>query len=262
MSLFDLHGKVALVTGATKGIGLGIAQHLVAHGARVIVSSRDQAACEALANELNAGRGGEMVARGIACDIDNLGDIDRLAAGAAEAFGRLDVLVANASRPVVPTALTSAEEFDKMLSTNIHHNYRLCQAVRPAIAAARGGSIILIGSIAGHEAAPAILPYAVSKAGLAHLARCLADEMVSQNIRVNCISPGLIRSFSTETQVLSNQAFADALIAQIPLKRIGEPEDVAGAVVFLASRAGSYVTGATILVDGGRNSLSAPQPAY
>ena len=261
MSLFDLGGKVAVVTGATKGIGLGIARELVRHGASVVVSSRDQALCDQVAQAFNTefGRGG-VVARGAACDIDSLDDIERFAATAREAFGGVDILVCNAAAlPFIgPSADTPPEAFERVLSTNIHHNFRLCQALRGSMAVRGGGSIVLIGSQAGHAPSPSVLAYGVAKAGVAHMALSLADEMAAENIRVNCVAPGLIRSFSS--QPLWRDAATLRSVAQaIPLGRIGEPEDIAGAVIFLVSAAGAFVTGETILVDGGRNRLSPPR---
>jgi NAD(P)-dependent dehydrogenase (short-subunit alcohol dehydrogenase family) len=261
MSLFDLTGKVAVVTGATKGIGRGIVQQLAAHGARVIVSSRDQAASDAVAAELNAEFGaGEIIAEGLACDIDNLADIERLAVATREAFGGVDILVCNAAALafVGPAKTTPPAVFERLLNTNIHHNFRLCEAFRGDIASRGGGSIVLIGSNAGHSANANLLAYGVAKAGVAHMARSLADEMADENIRVNCVAPGLIRSFASQPLWRDEKMLA-ASEAGIPLKRIGEPDDVAGAVIFLVSRAGSYVTGETILVDGGRASLPARQ---
>ena len=259
MSLFDLTGRVAVVTGATKGIGLGVAQQLVGHGAKVVISSRNQALCDEVAADLNAGAGG-VVAKGVACDIDKLEDIERLAQASREAFGGVDILVCNAAALafIGPAGSTPPAVFERLLATNIHHNFRLCEALRGDIAK-RGGSIILIGSMAGHTASANLLGYAVAKAGVAHLARCLADEMAAEGIRVNCVAPGLIRSFSSQP-LWRNEQMLKASERGIPLQRIGEPEDVAGAVIFLASRAGSYVTGETILVDGGRTMLSPPQP--
>jgi NAD(P)-dependent dehydrogenase (short-subunit alcohol dehydrogenase family) len=260
MSLFDLTGKVAVVTGSTKGIGLGIAQQLAAHGAQVVVSSRNQAACEAVADQLNLQYGaGTTVARGIACDLDKLEDIDRLAQASRAAFGGVDILVCNAAALAfvgTPSA-TPPAVFERLLSTNIHHNFRLCEALRGDIAKRGGGSIILIGSLAGSAPQVNVLAYGVAKAGVAHMARCLADEMAAQKIRVNCVAPGLIRS-SASGPVWRNEQLLQASEQAIPLQRIGEPEDIAGAVIFLASRAGCYVTGETILVDGGRAMLSPP----
>jgi len=152
---------------------------------------------------------------------------------------------------------TPPEMFNQLLTTNIHHNFRLCQAVRSDIAKRGGGAIILIGSVAGHNASPATLAYGVSKAGVAHMARSLADEMAGEHIRVNCVAPGLIRSF-TSGKVWRDADRLKAAEAGIPLGRIGEPDDIAGAVIFLASNAGSYVTGTTIHVDGGRTFLAPP----
>jgi NAD(P)-dependent dehydrogenase (short-subunit alcohol dehydrogenase family) len=262
-SLFDLTGEVAVVTGATKGIGRGVVQQLAAHGARVVVSSRNQAEAEAVAAELNAEFGaGEIIAKGAACDLDKLNDIEQFAMFSREAFGRIDILVCNAAALafIGPASSTPPDVFERLLNTNIHHNFRLCEALRGDIASRGGGAIVLIGSLAGHSASPNLLAYGVAKAGVAHMARCLADEMAGENIRVNCVAPGLIRSFSSRP-LWRNEQMLKASEAGIPLRRIGEPDDVAGAVVFLASRAGSYVTGETILVDGGRTRLSPPRIA-
>jgi NAD(P)-dependent dehydrogenase (short-subunit alcohol dehydrogenase family) len=260
MSLFDLTGKVAVVTGATKGIGLGIVQQMALQGAKLVVSSRNQAECDALAASLNQQYGhGATVAAGVACDIDKLEDIDHLASRAAEAFGGVDILVCNAAvLPFIgPSSETPTDLFDRILTSNTHHNFRLCQALRGAIAKRGGGSIILIGSLAGHTASPAIMAYAIAKAGVAHMAKCLADEFAAERIRVNCVSPGFIHSFSSQP-IVDNPEAMKMIEAGIPLGRIGEPEDIAGAVIFLASNAGAYVTGESILVDGGRVNLSPP----
>jgi len=262
-SLFDLSGKVAVVTGATRGIGRGVVERLAEHGAKVVVSSRDRARCDEVAAELNAryGRGNE-IAVGIPCDLDSLDDIERLGREASEEWGGVHILVANAAAlPFMgPSADTPREMFDRILTTNQHHNFRLCQAVRASIAAQGGGSIVLIGSVAGHTAAPTTMAYSIAKAGLAHMARCLADEFAPEGIRVNCVAPGLIRSHSSQ-YLWQDESLLGSITEGIPLKRIGEPDDIAGAVVFLSSTAGSYVTGATIPVDGGRLHLSPPGAA-
>jgi NAD(P)-dependent dehydrogenase (short-subunit alcohol dehydrogenase family) len=239
---------------------LGVAEQLAAHGAKVVVSSRDQGLCDTVAEDLNRKYGqGAVIAKGVACDIDKLDDIEHLAKAGIAAFGGLDILVCNAA--VLPfigsSADTPHELFDRVLTSNIHHNFRLCQAVRADMAKRGGGSMVLIGSIAGHTASPETMAYSLAKAGVAHMARCLADEFASQNIRVNCVSPGLIRSFSSQP-LWRNDAVLGAITQGIPLRRIGEPEDIAGAVIFLSSQAGSYVTGSAIIVDGGRTHLSAP----
>jgi NAD(P)-dependent dehydrogenase (short-subunit alcohol dehydrogenase family) len=261
MTAFDLTGKVAVVTGATKGIGLGVARELVRQGARVVISSRKRDDCEQTASELDAEFGdGAVIARGVACDIDRLDDIERLAEVAQGAFGGVDILVCNAAAMsfVGPAANTPPQVFERLFSTNIHHNFRLCEALRPHIASRGGGSIVLIGSMAGHTPSPTMLAYSVAKAGVAHMALSLADEMAGENIRVNCIAPGLVRTNASQP-LWRNEQTLKATTDTIPLRRIGEPEDIAGAVVFLVSRAGSYVTGQTILVDGGWARLSPPK---
>jgi NAD(P)-dependent dehydrogenase (short-subunit alcohol dehydrogenase family) len=257
VSLFDLTGKVAVVTGATKGIGLGVAEEMAAQGAKLIVSSRDQALCDQVAADLDARYGkGQQIAKGIACDIDDLGSIARLAKTAPEAWGGVDILVCNAAiLPFIgPSKDTPPELFDRILIGNIHHNFRLCQALRPQMAARGGGSMVLIGSEAGHTSSPMVLAYAVAKAGVAHMARCLADEMAGEKIRVNCVAPGLIRSYSS-SKTLGDDGLAK-IGAGLPLGRVGEPKDIAGAVIYLSSEAGSHVTGSAIIVDGGRAYLS------
>ena len=263
MSLFDLTGKVAVVTGATKGIGRGIIQEMASHGAKIIVSARDQPQCDSVATELNAAFGkGEIIAKGIAADLAKFDDMDRLATESIAAFGGADILVCNAAiLPYIgPSANTSPKLFDRVLTGNIHHNFRLCQALRANMAARGGGSIVLIGSVAGHSASPFTMAYSVAKAGVSHMARCLADEFAAERIRVNCVAPGFIHSFSSQP-IVDNPVAKAAMADGTPLGRIGEPEDIAGAVIFLVSKAGSYVTGNTILVDGGRAMLAPPQLA-
>tara|TARA_R110000782_G_scaffold255048_1_gene343631 strand:+ start:28245 stop:29090 length:846 start_codon:yes stop_codon:yes gene_type:complete len=263
MSLFDLSGKTAVVTGSTQGIGRGIAEQLVRQGANVVVSSRNADRCDAAAEAINRtlGRPGETVAKAVPFDLDDRDGIDPFAETATACFGRVDILVCNAAALsfIGPSVSTPPERFDRLLQTNIHNNFRLCQAFRPAIAEQGGGSMILIGSLAGHSVNPGLLAYSVSKAGVAHMSRILADEFAADGIRVNCVSPGFIRSESSGPVFARPDALAQ-IVSGIPLQRPGEPEDVAGAVVFLASRAGSYVTGETILVDGGRVNLNPPRP--
>jgi len=260
-SPFDLTGKVAVVTGATKGIGLGIARGLARQGCRLVISSRHLAECERAAAELNTEFGdGAVVAKPVACDIDRLDDISRMTGLAQAAFGGVDILVCNAAALSFtgPAETTPPAVFERLLSTNIHHNFRLCEGLRPEIAKRGGGSIILIGSMAGESASPNMLAYGVAKAGVSHMALSLADEMASDNIRVNCIAPGLIRTHASRPVWRKGQLLK-TIVDSIPLQRIGEPEDVAGVVVFLVSQAGAYVTGQTILVDGGWTRLSPPR---
>ena len=257
MSLFDLSNKVAVVTGATKGIGRGIAERLAEHGARVVVSSRSQAACDEVASELDRdhGKNGMRIAHGAACDIERLEQIERLAEHSAEHFDGIDILVANAAvLPFVGASRdTPPELFERILTKNLHNNFRLCQAVHPHMAARGGGSIVLVGSLAGLVPFPTLMAYSVAKAGLAHLARCLADEFAPDGITVNCVAPGSIRTASSARSGVDDD---NRRAAAVPLQRVGEPDDIAGAVIYLASAAGSYVTGVTLPVDGGRSQLS------
>jgi len=256
VSMFDLTGQVAVITGASKGIGLGIAQQMAAHGAKVIVSSRDQALCEKVAADIDRAYGkGERVAAAIASDLTKLEDAERLASAAREVWGRIDCLVCNAAiLPFIgPSAETPPEAFDRILVGNIHHNYRLCEAFRPDLAKTRG-SIVLIGSGVAYIAAPRTLAYGAAKAGVLHMTRSIADEFAAERIRVNCVSPGLIRSWS------AIETFGDdglkAASQMIPIGRVGEPEDIAGAIIFLASKAGEFVTGQAFAVDGGTSTLT------
>jgi NAD(P)-dependent dehydrogenase (short-subunit alcohol dehydrogenase family) len=256
MSLFDLTGQVAVVTGASKGIGLGIAQQMAAHGARVIVSSRDQNLCDEVAANIDRDHGkGQRIAVGIASDLGRREDGERLAKAAGEIWGRIDALVCNAA--ILPylgaSADTPPDLFDRLLTGNVHHNFRLCQAFRPDLAKTRG-SIILIGSGTANMPSPHSLAYGAAKAGVVHMTRSLADEFAPERIRVNCVSPGLIRSFSA-VETLGEEGLAISG-RRFPLGRVGEPEDIAGAVIFLASKAGEYVTGEHLTVDGGATKLT------
>jgi NAD(P)-dependent dehydrogenase (short-subunit alcohol dehydrogenase family) len=257
MSLFDLTGKVAVVTGSIKGIGRGIAEQLVAHGAKVVISSRTAADCREAVGAINNAAGAE-VSKYATCDLDDRADIERFAGEAITAFGRVDLLVSNAAALafIGPAEDTPDEEFARLLNTNVHHNFRLCHAFRNALAETKG-SLVLIGSIAGHSPGYNLFAYGASKAAVAHMTRSLADEYVKQGIRVNCISPGFVRSY-TSGPIFEQEAALGAIVSSIPLRRAGEPDDIAGAVIFLASAAGSYVVGQTIIVDGGRVALSAP----
>jgi len=256
-NLFDLAGKIAVVTGATKGIGRGIARELAAKGAKVIVSSRKPDECAAYAAELNREFGqGEEIARGLAFDLDDLSGVDPFSKVAIAAWGGVDILICNAAvMPFIgPSVATPPALFDRLLVTNVHHNFRLCQAVRPSMAARGGGSIVLIGSVTGQTPSPLTLAYGLSKAAIAHMARSLAHEFVGDKIRVNCVAPGTTHSYTTDA-TYADPAVMQTAIDAIPLQRMGEPEDIAGAVIFLCSRAGSYMTGAVLPMDGGRATI-------
>lgn len=259
MRLFDLTGTVALVTGATKGIGRGVVERLCEHGAQVVVSSRNQGECDAAAAELNARHGrGRTVATGHAADLLDLASLQTLVEGTLEKFGRIDTLVCNAAiLPFIgPSAQTPPDQFSRLMEGNIQNTFRLCHLVLPGMRARKSGCVIIIGSVSGINAAVMEMAYGVSKAAQSHMAKCLAAEVVADNVRVNCIAPGLIRSYSS-APLWNNAQVLEPFLDGIPMHRIGEPDDIAGGVIFLASAAGSYVTGATIAIDGGRSTIPA-----
>jgi dehydrogenase/reductase SDR family member 4 len=258
MKVFDLTGKVALVTGSTKGIGRGIAAVLASQGAQIIVSSRHQSDCDRVANELPRANK-SLTHYGLRCDISDADSLRQLTQGVAARSGGLDILVCNAARmpTLVPFGETPDAEFLAQFNDNVVMTLKLCQLAATLIAARGGGSIVLIGSRTGIRPAPQQLAYSCSKAAVTHLARNLAMHYAAQNIRVNCIAPGLIRSDAANV-VFDNPAAMAAFARDIPLGRGGEAHEIGGCVGFLVSAAGAYVTGAIIPVDGGVADLPRP----
>ena len=245
MTLFDLTGRTALVTGATQGLGLAIAQALVSHGARLIVSDRDAAACDRTAAELQR-TGHEAIA--ISADLARPESIDAL----CEVAGSVDVLVCNAGiqGPAGPIASATEADWHQVMDVNLRAAVRLSSKLIPGMAARGGGSVILMSSIAGLRGNRAIGLYGLSKAALAQLARNLAVEWGPQGVRVNAVSPGLVRT-PLAAQLLADDAFMARRLQATPLRRVGEPHEIAGVVLMLASRAGGFVTGHNLVVDGG-----------
>ena len=252
MSLFDLTGKVAVVTGSSRGIGRAIVERLAEHGANVVVSSRKMPACEEVAASLNA-RHGEGTARAIPANISSKEELQRLADETVAAFGRIDVLVCNAaSNPYYgPLSGIADDQFRKILDNNIISNHWLINMVAPAMRARKDGAIVIVSSIGGLKGNSIIGAYNISKAADFSLCRNLAVEFGADNVRVNCIAPGLIKTDFARA-LWENPATLKASNARTPLGRIGEPDEIAGAAVFLASRAGAYMTGQTIVIDGGQ----------
>jgi NAD(P)-dependent dehydrogenase (short-subunit alcohol dehydrogenase family) len=249
--LFDLTDRTAIVTGSSRGIGRAIAEALAAHGANVVISSRKQAACDEVAEAINA-RKGNGRALAIAASIASKSDLESLVQRTGDALGPIDILVCNAaSNPYYgPIGGISDEQFEKILRNNVLANHWLVQLVAPGMRARRDGAIIVVSSVGGLRGSPVIGAYNVSKAADFQLARNLAVEFGPDNVRVNCIAPGLIRTDFARALWEDEANLAEALRGT-PMKRIGEPEDIAGAAVFLASDAGRYVTGQTLVVDGG-----------
>ncbi len=248
--LFDLAGKVCVVTGSSRGIGRAIAERLAEHGAKVVISSRNQAPCDEVAAAINAQRPGAAIA--VAASISRKADLQNLIDETEKAFGQVDVLVCNAaSNPHYGSMLDISDEaFRKTLDNNIISNTWLVQMTAPQMRERRDGTIIIVSSIGGLRGNPVIGAYAISKAADFQLARNLARELGPDNIRVNCIAPGLVKTDFARALWDTPEGEAREQFAT-PLRRLGEPDDIAGAAVFLASRAGAWMTGQAIVIDGG-----------
>jgi len=251
MSLFDLTGKVAVITGSSRGIGKASAFELAEHGAKVVISSRKQDACDEVAAEINA-KYGDGTAIAVAANISDKEGLQHLVDESRRAFGQIDVLVCNAaSNPYYgPQEGISDDQFRKILDNNIVSNHWLISMVVPEMRARKDGSVIIISSIGGLRGSTAIGAYCISKAADMQLARNLAHEYGPDNVRVNCIAPGLVRTDFARA-LWENPERQKAANSSVPLRRIGEPEDIAGGVVFLASKAAAFTTGQTIVMDGG-----------
>jgi NAD(P)-dependent dehydrogenase (short-subunit alcohol dehydrogenase family) len=250
MSLFDLTGKVAIITGSSRGIGKAIAKAMVEQGARVVISSRKQDACDAVAAEINAQTPGSAIA--LAANISSKDDLRRLVDRSVEMLGHIDILVCNAAtNPYYgPMSGIQDDQFRKILENNVISNHWLIQMVSPAMIARRDGAIIIISSIGGFAGSSVIGGYNISKAADMQLARNLAVEFGPANVRVNCIAPGLIRTDFARALWEDPDTLA-AVTRPAPLRRIGEPHEIAGAAVFLAAPASMFITGQTLIADGG-----------
>jgi len=251
MSLFDLSGKVAIITGSSRGIGRAIAERLAEHGAKVVVSSRKAEACKAVADAINKKHGKDR-AIVVPANISSKDELKNLVEETNRKFGQIDILVCNAaSNPYFgPLGGIQDDQFRKILDNNILSNHWLAQLVAPQMIKRREGSIIIVSSIGGLRGSPVLGAYCISKAADFQLARNLAVEYGPHNVRVNCIAPGLIKTDFARA-LWEDKARLKAREEQTPLRRIGEPDEIAGAAVFLASAAGSFVTGQNIVIDGG-----------
>ncbi len=250
MTLFDLTGKVAVITGSSRGIGRAIAGRFAEHGAKVVISSRKAEPCRKAADAINAEHPGAAIA--VPANISSKDDLQNLVDETMKAFGRIDICVCNAaSNPYYgPLAGISDDQFRKILDNNILSNHWLIQMCAPQMIERKDGAVIIVSSIGGLRGNAIIGAYNISKAADFQLARNLAAEFGPHNVRVNCIAPGLIktdfaRALWEDPETLKRST------AGTPLRRIGEPDEIAGAAVFLASKAGSFVTGQAIVVDGG-----------
>jgi len=249
--LFDLTGKVAIVTGSSRGIGLAIAAALAEHGAKVVISSRKQDACDEVAHAINAQHGNER-AIAVAANISSKDDLQKLVDETRKAFGRIDVLVCNAaSNPYYgPMAGISDDQFRKILENNVIANHWLIAMVAPEMLEREDGSIIIVSSIGGLTSSTMIGAYNISKAADFQLARNLAAEFGPKKVRVNCIAPGLVKTDFARA-LWENPDTLKAVTRSTPLRRIGEPHEIAGAAVYLASPASTFMTGQAMIVDGG-----------
>lgn len=241
---FELTGKSAIVTGSTRGIGRAIAEGLVAAGARVLVSSENAADTRQVASELGM--------PGVVADVTDTGALAGLVDAALTEFHGIDILVCNAgiTGAAGPFSSIDMDDFDRVMALNLRSQVVLANLALPHIAERGGGAAILLSSISALRGNGRINAYALAKAGVAQLARNLAVEWGPRNIRVNAISPGFIAT-ELSRPLLADEAFMARRMAMTPLRRPGTPEDVAGAAVFLSSRAGAFITGHNLVVDGG-----------
>lgn len=246
---FDLTGKVAIVTGSSRGIGRSIALAMASLGARLVISSRKREACEPVAEEIRA-KGGEAIV--IPCNISRKEEAKALIAGTQSELGGIDILVCNAAVNPYFGPLSGIDDvaFDKVMNANVKSNLWLCNMAIPRISERGGGSVVIISSIAGLRGSAGIGAYGISKAADFALARQLAVEWGPQNVRVNCIAPGLIRTEFARAlwEDKDRLAYRES---GTPLRRIGMPDEIGGVAAFLASPAASFMTGEVVTVDGG-----------
>jgi NAD(P)-dependent dehydrogenase (short-subunit alcohol dehydrogenase family) len=248
-SLFDLSGKVALITGSTRGIGKSMAEELARAGCKVVLSSRKAEACEEARAEFEK-QGLEVLAR--PCNVSRKEDLQALVDATVAKWGRVDIAIANAAANPYYGPLTQIpdEAFDKVMQNNVKSVLWLASITLPGMAERGGGSFITVGSIGGIRASTVLGAYAISKAADHHLTRCLAAEWGPKNVRVNAIAPGLIVTDFAKA-LWEDEKRRKEREAQTPLRRLGVPRDIGGIAVFLASDAAAFITGQVIVADGG-----------
>lgn len=251
MSLFDLTGKVAVITGSSRGIGKAIAERMAEQGAKVVISSRKPEPCAEVAAAINKARGAGT-AISVPANISSKDDLKHLVDETTRQFGKVDILVCNAaSNPYYgPLAGIEDDQFRKILENNVIANHWLINFVAPQMIERKDGAIVIVSSIGGLRGSPVIGAYNISKAADFQLARNLAVEYGPHNVRVNCIAPGLIKTDFAKA-LWENPETLKRATSGSPLRRIGEPDEIAGAAVFLASKACSFMTGQAVVVDGG-----------
>ncbi|MFV3075601.1 SDR family NAD(P)-dependent oxidoreductase [Niveispirillum fermenti] len=251
MSLFDLGGKTAIITGSSRGIGRAIAEELAAQGAKVVISSRKQDACEEVAAAINA-RHGAGTAIALAASISSKSALEEMFVSAREQLGPIDILVCNAASNPYYGSMDgiSDEQFRKILDNNVLANHWLIQLALPDMRAKKDGAIVVISSIGGLKGSDTIGGYNISKAADFQLVRNYAVENGKHNIRVNAIAPGVVKTDFARA-LWEDQRVHDATASRTPMRRLGEPRDIAGAAVFLSSPAATWMTGQMVIVDGG-----------
>ncbi|CAN5358342.1 SDR family oxidoreductase [soil metagenome] len=251
---FDLTGKVAVITGSSRGIGRASAELLAKLGAKVVVSSRKADACEEVAEGIRNDGGYAHV---IPCNISRKDEIAALISGTVKYYGPIDILVCNAAiNPYYgPLLDISDEAFDKIMGSNVRSNIWLCSQAIPAMAERGRGSVVIISSIGGLRGSTVIGAYGISKAADFSLCRSLAGEWGPRGVRVNCIAPGLVKTDFAKA-LWEDETNLKRRTATTPLRRIGEPHEIAGAVAYLGSDASTFMTGQTIVIDGGVTTAS------
>jgi NAD(P)-dependent dehydrogenase (short-subunit alcohol dehydrogenase family) len=251
MSLFDLKNKSILITGSSRGIGKAIAYQSAVHGAKVIISSRNIDACKETANEINKSIG-EEVAFPIAANISHEDQLKNLVEKTMETLGDIDSLVCNAATNTYMGSMLdmSNDQFTKVMNNNIRSNQILCNLCIPHMVEKKNGTVIIISSIGGIKGSALLGAYNISKAADIMIVKNIAAEFGSKNIRANSIAPGLIKTDFAKA-LWENPEICNEVLKTCPMNRIGDPDEVAGIAVMLASNAGNYINGQTIVVDGG-----------
>ena len=249
ISQFDLTGKVALVTGSTKGIGLGLALGLAGRGADLIVTSRSQRDCEAVAETIR-GLGRRALPR--SCDVTSRKSVEELAEAAVSEFGNVHILVNNAGTAITkPAEELTEEDWDKVVDVDLKGVFFCSVVFGKLMIAQRAGKIINIASVLGLVGDKQILPYCVAKGGVVQMTRALALEWAKYNIQVNALCPGYVKTPMNEADLTTNERIYRHIVGKTPMRRLGEVGELVGPLVFLASDASSYMTGQTLVIDGG-----------
>ena len=246
---FDLTGKVAVITGSSRGIGRASAELLARLGAKVVVSSRKAEACEEVADGIRKAGGDAHV---IPCNISRRAEVEALIAGTTNHYGKIDILVCNAAvNPYYGPLLDITDEaFDKIMGSNVKSNIWLCAQAIPQMAARGNGSVVIVSSIGGLRGSTVIGAYGISKAADFALCRSLAGEWGPRGVRVNCVAPGLVKTDFARA-LWEDEARRTRREAMTPLRRLGDPRDIGGVAAFLASDAAHFITGQLLVVDGG-----------